>query len=47
MAGSTPLHGRPSSLVLLEQGAATPWHFFSSLLAVQISEPHRDAVVPL
>jgi hypothetical protein len=27
MAGS-PLHGRPSSLVLLEQGAATPWHFF-------------------
>jgi hypothetical protein len=28
MAGSTPLHGRPSSLVLREQGAATPWHFF-------------------
>jgi hypothetical protein len=27
MAESTPLHGRPSSLVLLEQGATTPWHF--------------------
>jgi hypothetical protein len=46
LADHLPQHTpTPLPLVLLEQGAATPWHF--PLLVVQISEPRRGVVVPL